>query len=72
VQSSLVEMRDHLLQLAERENNRSPNRHTDSSFREMLAEHLNRYRMASQTITHMAVSGETVSPGYSGPSIELF
>ncbi len=45
-----------------------PERH----FSEMLAGHLARYKMASQTQTHMAVAGGSSSQDHSRPAIELF
>jgi hypothetical protein len=38
----------------------------------MLAGHLDKYHMASQTATHLAVSGDISESANSGPAIELF
>jgi hypothetical protein len=38
----------------------------------MLAGHLDKYRMASQTATHIAVAGGRAKSDYDGPAIELF
>jgi len=44
----------------------------DHTFKTMLDTHLSRYRMASQTVTHLAVSGGATSIGLDRPMIELF
>lgn len=72
VQESLVEMRDHLLRLMEQRQDTSWDGKLEATFKGMLAEHFTRYRMASQTVTHLAVSGGEKSADHSGPAIELF
>jgi methyl-accepting chemotaxis protein len=72
VQEALVEMREHLLQLSEKAADPGWNGQLDLSFAKLLAAHLDRYRMASQTVTHLAVSGGTASAEHSRPAIELF
>ena len=72
VQESLVEMRDHLLCLMKKREDPSWDGKLEATFKSMLAEHFKRYRMASQTVTHLAVSGGGKSADHSGPSIELF
>jgi hypothetical protein len=42
------------------------------TFKAILAGHLEKYRMASQTATHLAVSGGTNQTDHSRPAIELF
>jgi hypothetical protein len=44
----------------------------DVTFKTMLADHLKKYRMASQTVTHLAVSGGANESDHSRPAIELF
>jgi len=72
VQDALVEMRNHLVHLTENQNRCGPDEQIDSSFKSMLTAHLDRYRMASQTKTHMAVLGEENLQDHSRPAIELF
>ncbi len=72
VQEALLEMRDHLLQLAERPDRPGWDGPFDTTFKALLESHLNRYRMASQTITHLAVAGGSSDSDLSRPAIELF
>ena len=73
VQSALIEMRDHLLVLSEKPEDPDWDGTLDRTFKSILAAHFSRYRMASQEITHQAVSGgKSSSSDHSRPSIELF
>ena len=72
VQKALVEMRDHLQRLAEKPDDPEWDGRLDQTFKTLLAAHLDQYRMASQTATHLAVSGEAASAVQGRPSIELF
>ena len=72
VQEAMVEMRDHLQYLIERPLDPAWEGKLDTTFKTMLADHLKRYRMASQTVTHLALSGGAASDDHSRPAIELF
>ncbi len=72
VQESLVEMREHLLRLSEDAADPARDGHLDLTFKSMLAAHFNKYRMASQAVTHLAVSGGESTGDHSRPAIELF
>jgi methyl-accepting chemotaxis protein len=72
VQCALAEMRDHLQMLSTQSNDPSWDGKLDATFNEMLADHLGRYHMASQTATHLAVAGDISESGHNGPAIELF
>jgi methyl-accepting chemotaxis protein len=71
VQEALAAMGEHLLEL-----NTKPEALGDGqlvrTFKGMLNAHLSQYRMASQTVTHLAVSGGAASADHSRPAIELF
>jgi methyl-accepting chemotaxis protein len=72
VQEALVEIRDHVLVLMEKSEDREWDGDLDRTFKAMLDAQLGKYRMASQTQTHLAVSGGATSADHSGPAIELF
>jgi methyl-accepting chemotaxis protein len=72
VQEALIEMREHLQRLAEGPDDPNWSGQLEHSFKSLLASHLGQYRMASQTMTHMAVSGEASNADHGCPSIELF
>ena len=72
VQQSLVELRDHLLFLGEKADDSQWSGELDVTFKSILETHLNRYRMASQTVTHLAVAGGKAASDNSRPAIELF
>ncbi len=72
VQEALVEMRDHLLRLAERPDRPGWDGLFDTTFKALLESHLSKYKMASQTETHLALIGVTSSADHSRPDIELF
>ena len=44
----------------------------ERTFPQILADHLKTYRMRSQKLTHLAVSGEGPTSDQSRPAIELF
>ncbi len=72
VQRALVDLRDHVQVLIEKSEDASWEGTLDRTFKSMLDAHLGQYRMASQTITHLAVSGGTAGADHSRPAIELF
>jgi methyl-accepting chemotaxis protein len=72
VQEALVEMRDHMQSMSARIADFGWEGNFDHTFKQILAAHLNRYRMASQTRTHHAVAGGSSSADNSRPAIELF
>jgi methyl-accepting chemotaxis protein len=72
VQGALVEMRDHLLRLAERPDRPGWDGLFDTTFKGLLDSHLSSYKMASQTVTHLAVAGGSSDSDNSRPAIELF
>jgi methyl-accepting chemotaxis protein len=72
VQEAMVEMRDHLQHLKEKPCDPAWDGTLDVTFKSILAGHLEKYRMASQTATHFAASGGAAETGQSRPAIELF
>jgi methyl-accepting chemotaxis protein len=72
VQEALVEMGDHLLELNEKPETPGWDGRLERTFQSILDAHLGRYRMASQTVTHLAVSGGSSSHDVGRPPIELF
>jgi len=72
VQSALQEMSAHLQQLVELSRDPYWSGDLPSTFKELLAEHLKRYRMESQTATHLATTGAADGAGSGRPDIELF
>jgi len=72
VQEALIEMRDHLLLLNEKPETPEWDGTLEQTFKDILASHFSRYRMASQTSTHLAVSGVEAGGDQSRPAIELF
>jgi methyl-accepting chemotaxis protein len=72
VQLALIEIRDHILMLILKPETPSWDGQLETTFKKMLEAHLGRYRMASQTVTHLAVSGAATRADQSGPAIELF
>lgn len=72
VQEALVEMREHMQQLSENLAELGGGWTLDHTFPEMLEAHKSRYRMASQTVTHLAVAGGENNQDRSRPTIELF
>jgi len=71
VQEALEEMRDHVLEIAAKADDAGWDGNFKHTFRSMLDAQLGKYRMASQTATHMAVAGGA-GPLSNGPAIELF
>jgi methyl-accepting chemotaxis protein len=72
VQLALVEMRDHLLRLSEARDRPGFDGLFETTFKALLDAHLDTYRMASQTVTHLAVSGGTFQGDRGRPAIEIF
>ncbi len=72
VQEALVELREHMQMLAGKPDDPSWDGRLEHTFKSLLAAHFDRYRMASQTVTHLAVSGGTAEVNNSRPAIELF
>ena len=72
VQGALKEMRDHLLQLAERPERPGWDGLFETTFKTLLESHLSSYKMASQTVTHLAIAGGDSGSDHSRPAIELF
>lgn len=72
VQSALVEMRDHIFNLNEKPEDPGWDGQLDLTFEKILATHLDRYRMASQTEAHFAIAGGGSVSENSRPAIELF
>lgn len=72
VQESLLEMRDHLLWLGDAHDDHEWEGAVDRSFTSILAGHFDKYKMASQAVTHNAVSGGDLVSDHSRPAIELF
>jgi methyl-accepting chemotaxis protein len=72
VQEALEEMRDHMQYMSEKAVDFAWQGEFDHTFKGILAAHLDRYRMASQTRTHHAVAGGTSISDNSRPAIELF
>jgi methyl-accepting chemotaxis protein len=72
VQQALMEMQNHLLRLTEAQDRPGWDGLFDTTFKTLLESHLNNYKMASQTITHLAVAGGESDNDQSGPAIELF
>jgi methyl-accepting chemotaxis protein len=72
VRDSMTEMRDHLNAMCQRAESAESDAPLEATFKSMLADHLGKYRMASQTATHMSVAGGTNGQDHSRPPIELF
>ena len=71
VQEALIDMRDHLLKLAE-EQPETGQDGLETTFKGLLESHLTSYKMASQTMTHLAVAGGISDGDHNCPAIELF
>ncbi|HTB96811.1 MAG TPA: methyl-accepting chemotaxis protein [Terracidiphilus sp.] len=71
-QEAILEVRDHLKALAAKIEDKRWEGAMEQGFAQLLAEHLKRYRMASQTITHLTVAGGASIADHSRPAIELF
>jgi methyl-accepting chemotaxis protein len=72
VQKALVELRDHLQLISGKVLDSEWRGEFDRTFTEMLEAHKSKYRMASQTVTHVAVAGGEAQSGLDRPTIELF
>jgi methyl-accepting chemotaxis protein len=72
VQAALVEMRDHMQYMSERAYDFVWDGEFDHNFQKMLEAHKGRYRMASQTATHLNAAGGENDQDHSRPAIELF
>ncbi|MGA9072452.1 MAG: methyl-accepting chemotaxis protein [Terracidiphilus sp.] len=72
VQEALQEMRDHMQNMSEKAYDFVWEGNFDPTFDQMLEAQKDKYRMASQTITHLAVAGGQSRNTNDGPMIELF
>jgi methyl-accepting chemotaxis protein len=72
VQEALREMRDHLQHLSEKLADFGWRGEFDRNFTQLLEAHKGKYRMASQTVTHLNVAGGENNQDHSRPAIELF
>jgi methyl-accepting chemotaxis protein len=73
VQDALVEMGEHLMELNAKPETPGWDGLLERTFQSILDAHLDQYRMASQTVTHMAVAGGgNTHIEDSRPAIELF
>jgi methyl-accepting chemotaxis protein len=72
VQEVLVEMRDHMLRMSQKPTDPTWNGIFEHNFKQMLEAHKDKYRMASQTVTHLAVAGGRSNRTHDRPAIELF
>jgi methyl-accepting chemotaxis protein len=72
VQEALVEMRDHLQHISEKAFDSVWEGEFDRHFTQLLEAHKARYRMASQTATHLHAAGGEDLQDHSRPAIELF
>ncbi len=69
VQKALIEMRDHLLFLSDRPDDPQWDGKLERTFQTILANHLDRYRMASSTATRKSLTGIDRSGNHSRPAI---
>jgi methyl-accepting chemotaxis protein len=73
VQEALTEMREHMLCMSEKAFDFVWQGKFEHTFKELLAAHRSKYRMASQHITHTnVVAGSASGQDHSRPAIELF
>jgi methyl-accepting chemotaxis protein len=72
VQNALIDMRDHLQSLGDKPLDPAWDGRLDRTFKDILAAHLDHYRMERQTATHLATTGQSKSSVGSRPDIELF
>ena len=72
VQEALQEMRDHMQHMSEKAYDFVWNGEFDRTFTEMLETQKSKYRMASQTVTHVNATGGKDDQDHSRPAIELF
>jgi methyl-accepting chemotaxis protein len=72
VQKALVEMRDHMQSMSEKAFDFVWEGDFDRNFKQMLEAHKSRYRITSQTITHLNVAEGENKQDHSRPAVELF
>jgi len=72
VQSALGDMKTHMRLLGEKPDDPSWDGRLESTFKEILATHLQHYRMERQTATHLATTGKSTATLGGRPDIELF
>ena len=72
VQGALVDMREHLGLVSEKLDDPSWSGQLDLTFDKILTTHLDQYKMASQTSTHLSVAGGVSNRDNDRPAIELF
>jgi methyl-accepting chemotaxis protein len=72
VQEALKEMREHMQMMSDRAFDFVWDGEFDHHFKDLLEAHKNKYRMASQTVTHLNVAGGEDKKDHSRPAIELF
>jgi|HubBroStandDraft_1064217.scaffolds.fasta_scaffold19926_3 methyl-accepting chemotaxis protein len=72
VQEALKDLSDQVQVLAEKPDDAKWDGTLDQTFKGLLDAQMSKYRMASQTATHIAVSGGAAEADYSRPAIELF
>jgi len=72
VQEALLEMGEHLLELNEKPESPGWDGRLERTFKSILDSHLDQYKMASQSVTHLALSGGAANADTGRPSIELF
>jgi len=72
VQTALLEMRDHLLGMSECSEDPLWDGTLKQTFKTILDAHIGQYRMASQAVTHQAVTSVSFGADHSRPAIELF
>jgi methyl-accepting chemotaxis protein len=72
VEEALGEMYAHIEALAEKPDDPGWDGKLDQTFETLLQSHLGRYRMASQTRSHVAVAGGISTANHARPPIELF
>lgn len=72
VQEALVDMRDHLLNLSQVQTVSAAEGLLATNFKTLLEASLQGHRMASQTMTHLSVTGGDSQSNDSRPAIELF
>ncbi len=72
VQEALTQMRDHLQYLMDQAYDPAWEGRLDRTFKQLLADHFQSYKMKSQAVTHLAVAGGSSTGDHSRPAIELF
>jgi methyl-accepting chemotaxis protein len=72
VQEVLIEMRDHMQLMSDKAFDFVWDGNFEQCFKKMLEAQKDRYKMASQTVTHLSVTGGNSIQDNSRPAIELF